>query len=167
MPELTDNINLFQPTGFKVNIDRKNYPNLEFFAQSVQHPGVSMTPAEVSYPRVRSIPYPGDGLSFGELSVILLLDEDLNSYIEIYNWMIRMVKEPYVSGEKALMEDKLASVTDVTVTALTSHNNPNKKIVYKDAMPTQLGDIEFQAANASVDYLTVPISFRYSYFEIK
>ena len=38
MATLTDNKNYLQPTGFSVSIDRKNYPNLQYFAQSITHP---------------------------------------------------------------------------------------------------------------------------------
>ena len=36
--ELTSNINYLQPTGFRISIDRKRYPNLEYFCQQVIHP---------------------------------------------------------------------------------------------------------------------------------
>ena len=36
------NINLLQPTSFKLIIDRKNFPNLEFFCQSVAHPAIDI-----------------------------------------------------------------------------------------------------------------------------
>ena len=39
MAELTTNKNYLQPTGFRVIISRQNYPNLEYFAQGVTHPG--------------------------------------------------------------------------------------------------------------------------------
>ena len=49
---LTANKNYLQPTGFRVIIDRENYPNLEFFAQSVDHTDVSMTAPNVAYSRI-------------------------------------------------------------------------------------------------------------------
>ena len=39
MADLTENFNYLQPTSFKLVIDRKNFPNLEFFCQQVTHPG--------------------------------------------------------------------------------------------------------------------------------
>lgn len=167
MPNLTDNINLFQPTGFKINISRSNYPNLEFFAQTVTHPGLTLPAAEVPYSRISGVAVPGDKLTFGELSFTILLDEDLNSYIEIYNWMIRLVNEEYKSAYSALLSEEAPSVSDISISILTSHNNPNKKIKYIDAIPVSLGDISMEANNAGVEYVVLPVSFRFSYFTIE
>ena len=49
MANLTTNFNYLQPTSFKLVIDRKNYPNLEFFCQSFVHPGMIMNSVEVPY----------------------------------------------------------------------------------------------------------------------
>lgn len=168
MAQLTDNINLFQPTGFKLIIDRKNYPNLEFFAQTVSHPGATLGAAELPFSRIQSVPQSGDTLTFSELSVTILLDEDFNAYSEMYNWMIRMVntkqKTAYDASQK---EGALATFTDISVIALTSHNNANKTIRYRDAIPTSIGDVNFEATNSGVEFLTFPVNFRFSYFEIE
>ena len=52
--ELTSNLNYLQPTGFRVVIDRTKYPNLEYFAQSVSHPGAQLTPLELPVRRITS-----------------------------------------------------------------------------------------------------------------
>ena len=43
--------NFLQPTGFKVVVNRDRFKNLEFFAQSLQHPDVSVSPAIQSFRR--------------------------------------------------------------------------------------------------------------------
>ena len=76
MANLTDNFNYLQPTSFKLVIDRKNFPNLEFFCQQVTHPGLIIPAAEVPVRRMQSIPFPGESLTINELSCDILLDED-------------------------------------------------------------------------------------------
>ena len=49
---LTSNFNYLQPTGFKLVIDRKNYPNLEFFVQDFTHAGVIMNTADLGYKKI-------------------------------------------------------------------------------------------------------------------
>ena len=44
-----EGMNLLQPTGFKIVINRGRFKNLEFFAQSVNHPSVSLGVAEQSF----------------------------------------------------------------------------------------------------------------------
>ena len=88
---LTSNISLFQPTGFKVIIDRKNYSNLQFFVQSISHPGATNPAVETAFKRINSVPQPGGQMEYGELTMDVMLDEDMNSYTEMYNWMLRLV----------------------------------------------------------------------------
>ena len=167
MPELTDNINLFQPTGFKLIINRRNFPNLQFFAQTVNHPSVTLNAAELPFSRIASVPQAGDTVTFSDLSATILLDEDLKGYQEMYNWMLRLVNEEYVSAYDATVDSGVEpTANDITVTALTSHNNINKSIRYVDAIPTSLDDIQFEANNSGVEYITFPVSFRFTYFVI-
>ena len=74
-----NNINLLQPNAFKLVIDRKNFKNLEFFAQTVMHPDLTVQAADTFYQRVSNIPVAGDKLTFGELTAMIILDENLNS----------------------------------------------------------------------------------------
>ena len=81
MATLTSNINYLQPTSFKITIDRKNFPNLEFFCQSFIHPGMIMNAIEVPYKKITGIPFIGDKLTFNELQANILLDENLINII--------------------------------------------------------------------------------------
>jgi hypothetical protein len=161
---LTSNISLFQPTGFKVIIDRKNYGNLEFFVQSVSHPGATNPAIETSYKRISSIPQPGGQMEYGELTMDVMLDEDMNSYTEMYNWMLRLVNIEQVVSRRVSDQPTYA---DIKVIALTGHNNPNKTFTYVDCIPVAIGDIRFEAQNQSVEFVTFPASFRFSYFNIE
>ena len=164
MAELTTNINYLQPTAFKLVIDRKNYPNLEFFAQSVSHPSITITAAELPFRRA-NLHMAGDKLTFDELSATIIVDEDLNSYTEMYNWLRRLVEQNDVSAG-INQDDSIPTVADITLSVLTSHNNGNKRFVYIDCVPTSLGNINFEATVGDVQYLTFSVSFRYSYFKI-
>lgn len=160
-----NNINFLQPTAFKITIDRKNYPNLEFFAQTVMHPSMSLGFAEMPYPRIGTISMPGDKLTFGELSANIILDENMNSYMEMYNWMKRIVETKNITSLNVYTDD-IPTQADVTVSVLTSHNNVSKRIRYIDCIPTLLGDVSFESTTGDIQYLTFPVGFKFSYFEI-
>ena len=165
-PTSFSTVSLLQPTAFKLTIDRQYYANLEFFAQSVLHPAMTMGAAEVPYKRIGSVPFPGDKLTFGEMTSIIIIDEDLNAYTEMYNWMQRLVETDYQTpGDRT--ETNPPSTADITVSVLSSHNNQTRQIRYLDCIPTLLGDISFEATTGDVEFLTFPVSFRFSYFEIK
>jgi hypothetical protein len=164
---LTSNVNYLQPTGFKLGINRKYFPNVEYFAQSVQHPDMQISAIEVPYRRIGSVPLTGDKLVFGEMTAMIIMDENLSAYTEMYEWLKSFVEAPDVKASEAADGTKGPSTADITVSILTSHNNVAKKLIYRDAIPTLLGDIAFEAAAGDVQYMTFPISFRFSYFEIE
>lgn len=159
-----NNVNFLQPTAFKLIIDRRNYQNLEFFAQTVLHPSMSMNAAELPYSRLTSVAMPGDKLTFGELTANIILDENMNAYLEMYNWMKRLVENPNTS--ELDRDGQPSTFADITVSVLTSHNNTNRKIKYVDCIPTLLGDVSFEATTGDTQYLVFPVQFRFSYFEI-
>ena len=138
---LTNNFNYLQPTGFKLVIDRKNYPNLEFFAQDFTHAGVIMNTADLGYKKVAAIPFIGDKLTYNEMLANIILDEDMKSYTEMHNWMRRNLDRD-------------------NVTALDRFKNATQR-------PPAQSDIQFQATGGAESFLTFGASFRFTYFDIK
>ena len=88
MSKLTDtqpaNINHLNVVGFEVNIAR--LPNVEFFCQRVNVPGVILGETVEASPFMNT-PLEGDTLSYEALSISFILDEDIQNYMEIYNWL--------------------------------------------------------------------------------
>ena len=162
---LTSNKNYLQPTGFKIVIDRKNYGNLEYFAQSVTHPGSSVAPIELPISRITSVPLAGDKIDYGELGIDIILDENMESYIEMQGWLERIVNEGQVD-ENRFNSSVIPTYADITVLILSSHNNKTVQIKYNDCMPTNLGSIALASNATDVSYLTFNTTFRFSSFEI-
>ena len=162
---LTTNFNYLQPTSFKIVIDRKNYPNLEYFCQNVTHPSLIMNAAEVPYKKITSVPFAGDKLTFGELSTNIILDEDMNGYQELYDWQMRLLDTP---SKTALDRNKgdIPSYCDITLHILSSANNTSKKIKYIDCIPVSLGDIMFESTASGMEYIVFNAQFKFVYFEL-
>jgi hypothetical protein len=164
MATLTENFNYLQPTSFKLVIDRKNYPNLEFFCQNVTHPGMLMTAVEVPFRRISGVPVPGESLTFNELSCNILLDENLEGYSEMFNWVRRLLETNM--GQSRVSMTAPPTYADITLSILSSHNNQTKQIRYLDAVPTSLGDINFESTASGSEFITFNASFRFTYFEL-
>ena len=152
---LTNNKNFLQPTGFRIIIERDQYANLEFFSQSVTHPGSTVNAVEIGIPRIQGMPMAGDTINYGDLSLTLILDEDLSAYKEMQNWLEECV---YKKGETVNH--------DVTVIILNSHNNSCGKIRYKNAILTQLGSIELTSTSGDISYISFDVTFRFTEFEL-
>ena len=168
---LSDNTNLFQPTGFQVVIDRQQFGNFSFFCQRVQHPGASNPIVEVPFRNYASAPMPGGQLTYGDLTMDVMLDEDFNTYNEMYDWLVRLNHSEQIKKRYSVLKpdnnSDQPSHSDIIVTALTNQNNKNRRIIYHDAVPHTVGDIQFDATNASVEYIIFPVSFRFTYFVIE
>jgi hypothetical protein len=165
MAELTSNINYLQPTSFKITIDRKNFPNLEFFCQDFTHPGMIMNAVEVPFRKLQSIPFVGDKLTFNELLANIIVDENMDAYNEMYNWM----RTNLDNNENSRLEDagvRPPTVSDIVLSILSSHNNVTKQIRYIDCMPVALTDVQFQSTASGTEFVTFGASFRFSYFEL-
>ena len=165
---LTTNFNYLQPTGFKLVIDRTNYPNLEFFVQDFTHAGVIMNTADVAYKKIAAIPFIGDKLTYNEMLANIILDEDMKSYTEMHDWMRRILDQDMttpVDRYKAKVE-KPPAQSDITLSILSSSNNPVVRIRYKDCIPTALTDIQFQSTGGGESFITFGASFRFTYFDI-
>ena len=164
MSELTSNLNFLQPTNFKVVIDRKQYGNLEFFAQRVSHPSVTVNSPTVPFRRISNISLPGDTISFSELSFDVIVDEDLKSYIEVFNWLSSLVESPY--DRSSTRQPEIKSEVDITLTIQNSHNNTTRRIKYIDCVPNNLGILSMESVLGDDRVVSYPVSFTIGYFEI-
>jgi hypothetical protein len=145
-----DNINSLSPVSFKLVLQK--FPNLEFFATGVSVPAITtgVTTASLSQ---RNMNIYGDKLTFEDLSVKLIVDEDMQSYKEIFDWMNSSVMDENV------LENQLC---DITLIVMTSHNNENRTFKFRNAFPTSIGGLEFDAGASEVSYITVDVVFSFS-----
>ena len=151
---VTSNTNFLQPTGFRIVIERAKYGNLEFFAQSVTHPGSSANAVDRPIAKIQRFSVAADTIEYTDLTMQLILDEDMVAYKEMQDWMQRTVDT----------SEDLSQ--DITVIILTSHNNANVKIKYEGCLPVQLGSIELNSTTADVAYLTYEATFKYTKFTL-
>lgn len=158
--------NHLQPTNFNLVIDRRNYPNLNYYVNSFSHAGVSINAtSNVVYRGIQNVPFPGDTLAFENVTFNVIIDEDMNSYIELYDWMNRLTENKFTTPTKDT--DQIpTSEEDINLLIYTSADTVNKTIRYKNAFPTSLGGVEFNSATSDVELITVPVTFAYTYFTI-
>lgn len=152
---LTPNKGYLQPTGFSVVINKGYFANLAYFAQSVQHPGATVDAVDMAVPQY-AIPLAGDKITYSELDITLIIDEDMAGYKEMQAWLERTIQ----------LENADPIFSDITLLILTSQNNGNVEIRYKDCIPTAISAIEFNSTSGDVTYLTFNATFRFTRFEI-
>ena len=110
------NRNFLSPVGFK--LDLEIFRGVDFFCQTASIPEINMPFAEVQTP-FRSVAItPSGGVTYGDLTVRFIVDEELINYLSIHNW----ITEYGLSEERSKDSDRYSTAL---LHVLTSHNNIN------------------------------------------
>lgn len=152
MSTLTSNKNFLSPIGFQLVINRTKYANIDYFCTGVTLPSVDLAETPAPYRGVNHA-VAGDRLNFSELSITFNVTEDMENYIETFNWMHDSIKESAVEEDAELL-------------IYNSHNNVSKRIKFSGIFPTSLDSLDFNTQNDSLEYLQATVSFKYTSFEI-
>ena len=164
-------------------------PQVEFFVQTANIPGITLD--EVQQPtRLKAIALPGSTLSFASLELSFLVDENLNNYKELHDWLVGLGTPESDSQFAGLLEsgsDRFPGSTassaatgsntaqplneggiysDATLTVLNNKNVAKTEIRFKNVYPTSLGSLSYDIKANDVDYLQVQASFNYMYYDI-
>jgi hypothetical protein len=151
MNTLTTNRNFLQQTNWKLTIRNDNFANIEYFCTAVNLPSLSMPEVTLNYRGTKGY-FPGDTLSFDQLRIKFMVDEDMKNYIEAVNWMKKNAYE-----NTSLRSDLILSV-------LSSKNTSNRQYQFHDAFPTSIGELNFNTQAQSIEYITCEMTLRYNYF---
>ena len=162
------NRNFLSPVGFKFAITR--IPKADFFANQANIPGIDLGFAlQPTY--LKDIPISGDKLTYSDFSLRFLIDENMENYLEVHNWM-RGLGYPENVGEftEMLKEDpseKGLHTSDGTLLIYNSAFNVNTRIHFKDLFPISLSTVDFDATMTDVDYVTAEVTFKYTIYDIE
>ena len=146
------NTNLLSLTGFKLAIESSEFKNTEYFAVSASFPSISLPEVQTSFRNQQAF-VPGDKLAYDPITIRVAIDENLNTYNEMFGWLLHNTKS-----------DALKTY-DMSLSFITSHNNISRVIRLVDAFPTNLGGVEFNVQSSETEYAFVDVTFRYDYFE--
>ena len=152
-------------------------PKVEFFCQTANIPGIGLGVADIETP-LKNIPLPGDKVTYQDLSISFLVDENLENYKELHDWIIGLgapQKHSQFSDFRALSTDRFSGskplpeggmYADATLTVLNSKNIAVTEIRFQNIFPTSLGSLSYDVQASDVDYLSTEVDFSYMYYEI-
>ena len=159
-------------------------PKVEFFCQTANIPGIGLGVADIETP-LKSIPFPGDKVTYQDLAISFLVDENLNNYKEIHDWIIGLGAPQNHTQFSTLRDtgtDRFPGQTtnspnnnavpdggtysDATLTVLNSKNIAVTEIRFHNIFPTSLGALSYDVQASDVNYLSTSVDFSYMYYEI-
>ena len=129
-------------------------------------------------PGLKDIPLPGEIIDFEDLTLRFLVDEDLQNYQEIQNWMrglgfpeslqeIYDLQNQTQGTTKLLGQNSTMNIySDGTLTILDAMQNDNFKVKFSDLFPFSLSTIQFDATMADTEYFTAEVAFKYLNYTI-
>ena len=150
------NLNQLNVVSFETNFLRM--PGINYFCQRVSIPGISLSNSILSTP-FANIPIEGDVLEFEDLSIGFIVDEDMQNYLELYNWLQSLgFPDNYSQYDNETSSIK----SDVNILIQTNKSNPNYSIVFKDVFPVSLGTISFDTNVTTPDPIVIDATFKYT-----
>jgi hypothetical protein len=159
--------NFLSGVGFQFQLIK--YPQVAFYCQAANVPAMNLSVATQAT-RLNAIPQPGDEISYEDLRIQFLVDENLNNYKLIHDW-IRALGHPYDLTEfNSLLQGNdydEKTYSDGILFVLDSNFNKKVKIIYKDLFPISLSGLNFNSANTDNEYLTAEVSFKFTIYDIE
>ena len=180
-----DQLDYASPTQFRYGIHQ--LPKVEFFTVGANLPGITLQTAPYPTP-FKDIPLMGEKLDYANLSISFIVDEYLENYISLHNWMVGIgfpeKREQFqifrdvtsntpASGKtppvdlvgKAIPDKSLFS--DAFLQILSNKNNPVVEVNFENAFPISLSALDYTQNATNVDYIVANAEFAYQIYEIK
>lgn len=163
------NRNFLSTSGFKFNLARA--PKVDFFSNSANIPGINLG-AAIQPTYLKDIPIPGDKLVFDDFNIRFNVDENLENYTIIQNWM-RGLGYPESIYEYSEWKQKDPNnpnqdpnVSDGSLVIFNSNFQPSTIVNFQGMFPTSLSAIDFDATQSDVQYATASVTFKYVLYKI-
>ena len=167
------NPNFLQPNKFILNFTRA--PALRYFCQTVTVPGIATTEVPQTNPFVE-LYVPGEKPVYDVLNITFMVDEKLESWREIHDW-IRALTFPKEFEEyqrlgtlnkfTAKSAVKKPQYSDASVVILSSSNTPYYRFTFHDMFPVSISTFVMSATDDPSTTVSADATFRYSYYDIE
>ena len=166
------NRNFLSIVGFKFSLNR--CPKVDFLCNSANLPSVNLGFAEqATY--LKNIPVPGDKLQYDDLRITFMVDEDMENYLQIYQWITSLGFPESIGQYSELLANKTVindpadpqnERSDGNIQILNSNLLPSVLIKFKDLFPVSLSGVPFNATAEDQQYFTAEATFKYTIYDV-
>lgn len=167
------NRNFLSPLRFQFAVERLK--NTNYFVDAVNIPGLTLGMSDVSTP-LNKYPLAGTEISWDDLTVNFKVDENLQNWIEIYNWMIGLGEAKNTENYRLLRRRPVNDIStgvrginvvasDATLLILDCNNQKSVHIRFIDCIPSSLTGIQLSSTIGELSYATSAVTFKYTSFD--
>ena len=170
-----DNRNFLSPIGF--NFILSKVPKVNFFCNSARIPELTLgTAIQPSY--LKDIDVPGDKLQYGDLSLRFLVDEELENYMAIHNWLtgLGFPETPQQYKDESTVTNQNSNrigerdinetFSNGSLSILNSNYRTSAVVKFFDLFPVSLTSLDFEATDTDINYFTAEVLFKYTVYNI-
>ena len=163
------NRNFLSPIGFKFTIAKN--PKISFFSNSARIPEITLgTAIQPSY--LKMLDTPGEIIQYGDFSLRFFIDENMENYMAIHNWItgLGFPESPEQFKDLTTNENGLRDLknqySDGSLRILNSNYNDVAVVKFKDLFPVTLSAMEFESTESDYNYFTAEALFKYTVYNI-
>jgi len=175
-------------TGTQWRLAFNRLPKTTWFCTAANIPGISLGEAQYPTP-MADIMLTGDKLTFETLTITFIVDEELQNYRELWDWMVGIgapkSHDQWASiltkGDSAVRQfgaddadprtkstyEESNLYSDATLIVYNSKNMAKVNVQFKNMFPTNLSSLEYSQELTDVEYFHATASFRYLYYEFE
>ena len=140
-------------------------PNVEYFAQSVNLPSLTISPLELPVAQLGvPIRTPVGRYFYENMSISFLVDEKMENWLEVYNWMRTCSTAEDVPGE---WNGHNNIFKDATLQIMDGSYNDIRKVVFKDMFPVGISGIQFSSVVVDTEPVIATATFSYTSYSIE
>ena len=163
------NRNFLSPVGFKFTLAKE--PKVSFFSNTARIPELSLgTAVQPSY--LKDVDVPGDKLQYGDFSLRFLVDENMENYMKIHNWLRGLGYPEVVTEHENLItddegrRDRNLEFSDGSLHILNSNYRDVAIVKFDGLFPVYLTSLDFDASESDINYFTADVTFKYTVYNI-
>ena len=175
-------------TGTQWRLAFNRLPKTTWFCTAANIPGISLGEAQYPTP-MTDIMLTGDKLTFETLTITFIVDEELQNYRELWDWMVGIgapkSHDQWTSvlseGDGAVRQfgaddadprtkstyEESNLYSDATLIVYNSKNMAKVNVQFKNMFPTSLSALEYSQELTDVEYFHATATFRYLYYEFE
>ena len=164
-----ENRNFLSGVGFKFNLAK--HPKVDFFSNSAKIPQLTLGLAtQPTY--LKDIDVPGEKLTYGDFTLRFLVDENMENYMAIYDWLVGLGFPETTQEFKTLTTDSAdqrdlkEAFCDGTLRILNSNYREIATVKFTDLFPVSLTSLDFDATTSDVQYFTAQATFKYTIYDL-
>ena len=160
--------NYLSPIGFILVLEKAK--KVSFLCQKATIPTFSMGSIDVRARGFVALPFEGNA-TFSDFTIEFIVDEDLENYMEIHNWMRAIsgaiTSEDAYNWKKMYPLESRPSTSAATLQVLNNNNLNNFDVRFFDMFPVELSALPFDVTGSDNEFFTASVTFRYSYYELR